>query len=403
MSAVFDSRDPDRAWPWWPIVPLYPYGQRRTLRREVVAGQVWMFDQVQGVLSVVVPIRMTIVRLDDGPGGLLVYAPVAATAECVGLVEELVAEFGPVRFVVLPTGSGLEHKVFVGPFARRFPGALVYVSPSQWSFPIDLPLSWLGLPIGRTCRLPIDASVLPFGPDIDYAILGPVDLGVGCFEEVALFHRSSRTLLLTDTIVSIPLDPPPIVDLEARALLYHAKDSPGDRPIDHPDMRRKGWWRIVLFAFYFRPGSLDIVALGQSFWEMRWVADRRDQPYRGWFPYRWTAGWEASFEALRQGGAPVVAPILRTLILHRARSVTQVWVDRLAAWEFERIIPCHLDGPIEAGPMALRRAFAPLLEEVSAEAADGAADGVAANDLRLLRQIRSGLEWLRITPKLPRE
>jgi hypothetical protein len=393
MSAAFDSCDPDRAWPWWPIVPLYPYGQRRTLRREVVPGRVWMFDQVQGILSVVVPIRMTIVRLDDGPGGLLVYAPVAATGECVGLVEELVAEFGLVRFVVLPTGSGLEHKVFVGPFARRFPGAIVYVSPSQWSFPIDLPLSWLGLPIGRTRRLPMDSGLAPFGADVDYAILGPVGLGLGCFEEVALFHRSSRTLLLTDTIVSIPLDPPPIVALEDRALLYHAQEDGTDWPIDSVESRRKGWWRIVLFAFYFRPGGLDIIDLLGSLRGVSW-GDRSwdDRPYGGWFPYRWQVGWEASFERLRQGGAPVVAPILRQLILHRARSVTQLWVDRVAAWEFERIIPCHLDGPIEAGPEALRRAFAPLLAD------EDEGDGEAA-DLRLLRQIRSGLEWLGITPK----
>jgi Domain of unknown function (DUF4336) len=394
MSAAFDSRDPDRSWLWWPIVPLYPYGQRRTLRREVVPGRVWMFDQVQGVLSVVVPIRMTIVRLDleaDGSGGgLLVYAPVAATGECIRLVEELVAEFGPVRFVLLPTGSGLEHKVFVGPFARRFPGALVYVSPSQWSFPIDLPLSWLGLPIGRTRRLPVDSGLAPFGADVDYAILGPVGLGLGCFEEVALFHRSSRTLLLTDTIVSIPLDPPPIVALEDRALLYHAKEDRADWPIDCPEMRRKGWWRIVLFAFYFRPGSLDIVELLGSFRGLS-LGDAR--PYGGWFPYRWKQGWEASFERLRQGGEPVVAPILRQLILHRAQGVTRGWVDRVASWDFERMIPCHLDGPIEAGPEAFRRAFEPLLE---GEDENILAD---ADDLRLLRQIRSGLERLGITPK----
>jgi hypothetical protein len=389
MAAEFPATRSDWAWPWWPIVPLYPYGQRRTLRREVVPGQVWIFDQVQGVLSVVVPIRMTIVRLAEADAaGLLVYAPVAATPECVTLVEELALEFGPVRFIVLPTGSGLEHKVFVGPFARRFPEALVYVSPSQWSFPVNLPLSWLGLPIGRTHRLPTDSEARPFGSDIDYAILGPVELGLGCFEEVALFHRSSRTLLLTDTIVSIPLDPPPIVALEDRALLYHAKEDPNDEPIDCPEVRRKGWWRIVLFAFYFRPGVLDIVALGASLRGVSW--GDRSRPYRGWFPYRWRSGWERSFELLRQDGQPVVAPILRTLILNRARSATQIWVDRLADWGFERIVPCHLDGPIEAGPLALRRAFAPLLEPGLEEDSE---------DLRLLQQIRSGLERLGITPK----
>jgi len=64
-------------------------------------------------------------------------------SECVRLVKELVAEHGDVSYIILPTVSGLEHKVFVGPF-RCFPHALVFVAPNQWSFP--LPLSWLGFP-----------------------------------------------------------------------------------------------------------------------------------------------------------------------------------------------------------------------------------------------------------------
>ncbi|MEL6139337.1 MAG: DUF4336 domain-containing protein, partial [Cyanobacteria bacterium J06628_6] len=58
------------AWPFWPVVPLYPYGQRRTLRQEVVKDTIWTFDQMQGTLYVVVPVRMTVVRL--AAGGLLV-------------------------------------------------------------------------------------------------------------------------------------------------------------------------------------------------------------------------------------------------------------------------------------------------------------------------------------------
>lgn len=77
----------------------------------------------------VVPIRMTVIRLDMG--GLFVYAPVAPTPECIRLVNELVAEYGDVRYIILPTASGLEHKVFVGPFARKFPKAQVFVAPDQ--------------------------------------------------------------------------------------------------------------------------------------------------------------------------------------------------------------------------------------------------------------------------------
>ena len=68
---------------------------------------------------------MTVVKL--ATGGLLVYAPVAPTGECLELVNELIALHGDVKYIILPTISGLEHKVFVGPFARKFPQAQVQV------------------------------------------------------------------------------------------------------------------------------------------------------------------------------------------------------------------------------------------------------------------------------------
>lgn len=121
----------DWAWRFWLTVPIYPYGQRRTLRTEIIRDTIWTFDQVQGIFYVVVPIRMTVVKL--ATGGLLVYAPVAPTRECVRLMQELIAEHGDVKYTILPTVSGIEHKVFVGPFARQFPTAQVFVAPHQWS------------------------------------------------------------------------------------------------------------------------------------------------------------------------------------------------------------------------------------------------------------------------------
>src|SRR6478672_12182408 len=168
-QAIETSNPKDWAWRFWPAVPLYPFGRRRTIRQEVVKDTIWTFDQIQGVFYVIVPIRMTVVKLEAG--GLLVYAPVAPTPECIRLVEELVAEHGEVKYIILPTSSGLEHKVFVGPFARRFPNAQVFVAPNQWSFPLNLPLSWLGFPRKRTYVLPQDSSQVPFSHEFDYAIL----------------------------------------------------------------------------------------------------------------------------------------------------------------------------------------------------------------------------------------
>jgi hypothetical protein len=121
MSAVtsVSSTRRARAWPFWPLVPLYPYGQRPTQRVEVVKDQVWTFEQFQGIFYVVVPIRMTVVRLE--PAGLLVYSPVAPTPECIALVRELEERHGPVTYIVMSTVTGIEHKVFVGPLPASFP------------------------------------------------------------------------------------------------------------------------------------------------------------------------------------------------------------------------------------------------------------------------------------------
>jgi hypothetical protein len=202
----------DWAWPFWPVVPLYPYGHRPTLRTEVVKDTVWTFEQTQGIFYVVVPVRMTVVRLQ--PRGLLVYSPVAPTPECMRLMRELEQAFGPVQYIILSTVSGIEHKVFVGPFARRFPQAQVFVTPNQWSYPLNLPLPWLGLPRDRTQPLPADSSQAPFADQVDYALLDPIDLGLGPFSETACFHRASRTLMVTDALVSVPAEPPAVVQLE---------------------------------------------------------------------------------------------------------------------------------------------------------------------------------------------
>ena len=64
-------------WPWWPLLPLYPYGKRATHVEELIPGQVWSFEQLQGVYYVAVPIRLTVVKV---PGGLIQINPLPPTA-----------------------------------------------------------------------------------------------------------------------------------------------------------------------------------------------------------------------------------------------------------------------------------------------------------------------------------
>ncbi|MDX2098886.1 MAG: DUF4336 domain-containing protein [Leptolyngbyaceae cyanobacterium bins.59] len=380
----------DASWPFWPLVPLYPYGTRRTLRREVVQDTIWTFDQIQGIFYVVVPIRMTVVRLEAG--GLLVYAPIAPTPECLRLMQDLVAVHGDVKYILLPTVSGLEHKVFVGPFARQFPRAQVFVAPNQWSYPVNLPLSWLGLPRKRTQFLPEDPHQVPFADEFDYALLGPIKLGLGPFSEVALCHRPSRSLLVTDSVISIPPDPPAIVQLDPYPLLFHARDTALDNLPDTAANRRKGWERICLFTLYFQPGTLKTPALGEALREARQSPDRSRKAYFGLYPFRWQSTWHQSFEAVHQEGRLWVAPVLQTLILNRAPRETLKWADRIAQWQFERVIPCHFDAPVTASPQQFRQAFS-FLEDRPLDAS-----ALPEVDLRFMKELEQLLDKFRITP-----
>ncbi|HAX74759.1 MAG TPA: hypothetical protein DCY88_02725 [Cyanobacteria bacterium UBA11372] len=385
----------DWSWRFWLAVPLYPYSRRRTVRKEVIKDTLWTFDQLQGILYTVVPIRMSVVKLEKG--GLLVYAPVAPTKECIRLVKELEAKHGVVKYIILPTASGLEHKVFVGPFARQFPLAQVFVTASQWSYPVNLPLSWLGFPRKRTAILPASSGDAPFGDEFSYEVLS-INLGRGSFEEVALLHKKSRTLLVTDSVLSVPENPPEIVQLDPYPLLFHARNSAFDPISDTEANRRQGWQRISLFALYFSPSALETIGLLQAFRDAFKAPERSKKAYFGLFPFRWKADWKQSFQALRGGGRPLVAPILQTFIFNQAPRQVLDWADEVAKWHFLRIIPCHFDAPIEAGPHQFRQAFAfleknPIGEDLLASGRKPLPD----EDLVFIRKLEENLTKKGIT------
>ncbi|CAE7281957.1 unnamed protein product [Symbiodinium pilosum] len=334
-AQALDGAESDYVYPEWFTLPLAPYARRRTLQKEIVPGQVWVLDQIFGTFYVHVPIRATVLKVD---GGLLVYAPVAATKECVGMIRALEQEHGPVRWILLPS-KAVEHKVLTGPFARRFPDAKLFVAPGQFSVPIDLPLSSLGFPPFEVVD-PSRLDELPWAKDCDTA-----HVDVSTFGEIALFHRSSKTLVVTDSLISIPEDPPPLLlDPEYRkALAYHARDDEGSLVLD-ADAQRRGWARISLFATFFNPGAL---AEGEV--QVPEASAKR--------PWRWQPGWQESFRRLRNDGKPLVAPIIRELILKQQPEKTKAYVDRICSWGFVRAVSAHFDCPIKISPKQFRETF----------------------------------------------
>ncbi|MFM7733444.1 MAG: DUF4336 domain-containing protein [Cyanobium sp.] len=343
---------PRQRWPWWPLLPLYPYGRRRTLVRELLPDRLWSFEQLQGVWYVAVPIRMSVLRLREG---LMLYAPVAPTAEVLDALRTLEQRHGPVRTIVLPTASGLEHKLPVPAMARAFPEATVWVTPQQWSFPLRLPLAWLGFPPRRT-RVLLEEG-LPHADQLDWLPLGPLDLGLGTFLEIACLDRHSGALLLTDALVAIPPEPPALFDLDPTPLLFHARER-GDEPLlDDPERRRRGWRRLVLFASYLRPEPLDVPPPGEVLRHALAPGCRSPRSHFGLYPFRWRQGWERQAEDLMAADpAPQVAAVLERLVFPRQRQALVGWLRQLASLgELRWLVPAHYDAPVPIHPDQLRR------------------------------------------------
>ena len=336
------SADPRlQRWPWWPLLPLYPYGRRTTLMRELIAGRVWCFEQLHGVWYVAVPIRMTVLKVE---GGLLLYAPVPPTAELLIELRALEVHHGPVLSIILATSSGLEHKLPVAALARAFPNATVWVSDQQWSFPISLPSSWLGLPAGRTKVLFRDG--LPHQEQLVWVPLGPIDLGLGTFYEISCIDLVTGSLLVTDALVTISATPPLIFDLDPWPLLFHGREKGSESMIDTPDLRLKGWKRIVMFANFFRPESVTIPSLSALFADALVADQANPRNHFALFPFRWAPFWEEQADQFLQGGDQIapfrLAPVLERLVFVRAKQLYLEWLRVLAEQTAVKcLIPAH--------------------------------------------------------------
>jgi hypothetical protein len=338
LPAPTDPRQ--QRWPWWPLLPLYPYGRRLTLMRELVPGRVWSFEQLHGIWYVAVPIRMIVVKVDEG---LLLYAPLPPTAELLAGLRRLEAMHGPVLSIVLATSSGLEHKLPVAPLMRACPGATLWISERQWSFPLQLPSSWLGFPAHRTRIL--GSQGFPHPEQLDWIPLGPIDLGLGTFHELACVDRASGALLVTDALVSIPAATPPIFERDPTPLLFHARDRGAEPMRDTPEQRLKGWKRIVLFANYFRPSAVNVPSLADLLSDALDAEQRSPRNHFGLYPFRWSEDWEQQADRLIHHHDAIgfgVAPVLERLVFVRSRDVVLAWLRRLASAEdLSLLIPAH--------------------------------------------------------------
>ena len=300
---------------------------------QIEKGVMWTFEQPQslGFSNVTTNVRMTVIKLKSG--GLWVHAPIAPTTECIKLLKELDA---PVEYIILPTFA-YEHKIFVGPFSRKFPKAQVFIAPRQWSWPINLPPQLFG--IFAKGMLKNDDLDTPWGDEIEQKVLVS-SVGIGPYIEVAFFHKRTKTLLVTDAVISVPSSPSPLVEennlIDAAKSNFFVKVLAGDlanEPVNGvplqpdtltPAVKDLGWKRMALQILYIVPGDL------------------RD-PNKG-------------FAAI--ANKLIVGPILKTLVFSTEPELSREWIDDIcSSWNFRQIVPAHFTAPIKAGPKDLRNAF----------------------------------------------
>lgn len=123
------------------------------------------------------PTRMAVARLSDGSAW--VWSPIALTPELARGVEGI----GAVRNIVSPNKI---HHLFLKPWAERWPEARIHAPP------------------GLAKRKPELHFAAELGDDPDPAWAEDIDQvifhGSFAMEEVAFFHRASRTAILCDLV-----------------------------------------------------------------------------------------------------------------------------------------------------------------------------------------------------------
>jgi hypothetical protein len=189
-----------------------PYLPLSTLK--AFADQVWIVDGPEiGMgflgLSLPFPTRMTVVRLPSGD--LWIHSPIAWSDE----LAASLAELGRVRHLVAPSTL---HYWWLPDWRNRFPEARAYGAP--------------GLE-GRAKRpLTLDETLDEAPPGAWEGAFDQCLTKGGVFTEVDFFHRSSRTLILTDLIENFELERIRGPGLRWLVRMSGAADPDGKAPID---------------------------------------------------------------------------------------------------------------------------------------------------------------------------
>jgi hypothetical protein len=149
-----------------------------------VADGVWIVEASPiRVPGMPLPLRMSVLSVSDG--SLLLYSPIKYSADLKQALEAL----GPIRHLIAPS---IGHWMFLHDWQQACPHA------KTWAVP--------GLRERRQVRaanIRIDEELTERAPDIWAGEIDQVLVHGPVFKEIDLFHRVSRTLLLTDLVLNL--------------------------------------------------------------------------------------------------------------------------------------------------------------------------------------------------------
>jgi len=146
---------------------------------------IWVHDDVMSLAGKLLELRMTIVKLSNG--GLWVHSPTALSPE---LIEEI-KTLGSVSFIV---GASNGHNIWLREWQDAFPDAALYVSGG---IPKKLKLT--------NYQVLSESHDSIWAEDLDREFM----LGVPLFNESVFFHKSTKSLIVTDLIQNYPDERPP--------------------------------------------------------------------------------------------------------------------------------------------------------------------------------------------------
>jgi hypothetical protein len=172
-------------------------------------------------------------------------------------------------------------------------------------------------------------------------------------------------------------------------LLFHARERGAEPLIDTPLQRVKGWKRILLFANYFRPGSVSVPHLSELLADVAEAEQRQPATHFGVFPFRWSENWEDEADLLIANTAGDIsfglAPVLERLVFVRSKGPFLAWLDALSKLQdIRQLIPAHYDAsmPISSASLA---ALAELIKQRTWAPSEGPWQLLASIDSTLIQ------------------